>query len=114
MQGIKVIFHPTDEGNPGFAETDAEGKFKLSFPSAEAGTGVPVGTYQPTFSKMETEEREPTASPEEELLKYGNKPPKTFYRIPKKYGSIKTCGIDPVTVEKGRENMFDFELSMTP
>lgn len=110
-EGVKVVFHPTGDGNPGFATTDAQGKYVLSFPSAPAGAGVPVGTYQPTFSKMETEKREPTASPEEEFKKYGNKPPKTIYHIPKKYSEPKNCGIEPVNIESGKKNVFDFELT---
>ncbi|MDR1142103.1 MAG: hypothetical protein LBL62_10445 [Planctomycetaceae bacterium] len=42
---------------------------------------------------------------------YGNKPPRIFHLIPEKYSNTKTCGILPVKVEKGKTNIFDFDLS---
>ena len=37
---------------------------------------------------------------------YGEVP----HLIPEKYGNPKTCDVAPVTVEKGKKNVFDFDL----
>lgn len=106
--GIKVTFNPeSSDGQPGFATTDAQGRYTLSTPSAPHNSGAIAGKYIPTFSKTETEERPPAASPEEQA---NREPAKTIFLIPEKYGATSTCGIDPVTVEKGQTNVFDFEL----
>ena len=112
MEGISVTFLPADGGAYGaFGSTDSKGKFKLSSPSAPVGSGAVAGEYIPVFSKTEMEQRPPTASPEEERRLYGGVPAQVFHRIPEKYGDVKTCGFDPVKVEKGKKNVFSFDLS---
>ena len=110
MEGINIIFHPSDSGEiAAFGSTDAQGKYKLSSPSAPVGSGAVAGEYIPTFSKMEAEQR-PEMPPEEQWAKYGDTPAKVTHLIPEKYGVPKTCGIAPVKVEKGEKNLFDFDL----
>lgn len=109
--GVNIIFNPVaKDGTAAGGVTDANGVYELTSGANTPGTGAMEGSFVPTFSKTETEKREPTASPEEEIAKYGSNPPKTIYLIPQKYGDVKTCGVDPVTVEKGKVNRFDFEL----
>ena len=112
MVGVNVIFSPVERNETAAGGvTDAKGVYSLTSGANTPGTGAVAGRYIPIFSKTETEQREPTASPEEEMAKYGGEPPKTIYLIPEKYGNVKTCGFDPVTVEKGKSNVFDFDLS---
>ena len=111
MSGVNILFNPVEkDGIAAGGVTDANGVYTLTSGANSPGTGAVEGSFIPTFSKTETEQREPTASPEEEIAKYGYDPPKVTYIIPQKYGDVKTCGVDPVTVEKGKENRFDFEL----
>jgi hypothetical protein len=91
--------------------TNINGSYTLTSGSNSVGSGALEGGFVPTFSKTETEQREPTASPEEEMKKYGSKPPQIIYLIPKRYSNTKTCGFSPVKVEKGKPNIFDFDLS---
>jgi hypothetical protein len=110
--GINIIFNPVSgDGVSAGGITDSNGNYRLTAGSHSVGSGIPEGEFIPTFSKTEIEEREPTASPEEQQKKYGDKPPKIFYLIPEKYSNTKTCGINPVKVEKGKNNVFDFDLS---
>ena len=106
MEGINIILHPSDGGEiASFGVTDAQGKYTLSSPSAPVGAGAVAGEYVPTFSKTETEEP-PASHPAEEPF-YG----KVTHLIPEKYGNPKTCGVAPVKIEKGKTNVFDFNLS---
>ena len=112
MADVNIIFNPVEmNGTAAGDVTNAKGVYFLTAGANTPGTGAVAGSYVPTFSKTEAEQREPTASPEEEIAKYGGEPPKTIYLIPEKYGNVKTCGFDPVTVEKGKSNVFDFDLS---
>ena len=108
MEGINIIFHPSDGGViTAFGSTDAQGKYTLSSPSAPVGSGAVAGEYVPTFSKTETEQPPSTLSTEDAAAFEG----KVTHLIPEKYGNPKTCGIASVKVEKGKTNVFDFNLS---
>lgn len=113
MNGVTVIFNPASgEGISAGGVTDKDGKYVLTSGANSIGSGALEGEFVPTFSKIEMEEREPTASPEEELRKYRGKPPKTFHIVPQKYSNVSTCGMDSVKVEKGKKNVFNFDLSI--
>ena len=113
MEGIAVLFQPTvADANPAVGATDNKGAFKLSTPGGVAGKGTIPGSYIPTFSKDELEKRE-AASVEEYQKKYGGSQPQTIHHLPTKYADVKTCGVAPVTVEQGKKNHFEFELSKT-
>lgn len=112
MGGVNVIFNPVSkDGTAAGGVTGADGVYTLTSGANTPGTGAMEGSFIPTFSKTETEQREPTASPEEEIAKYGSDPPKVIYLIPQKYGNVKTCGMESVTVVKGKKNHFEFTLS---
>ena len=112
LVGVNIIFNPVEmNGTAAGGVTDAGGVYSLTSGANTPGTGAVAGSFIPTFSKTESEQRKPTASPEEEIAQYGNEPPKTIHLIPEKYGNVKTCGFNPVTVEKGKSNVFDFDLS---
>ncbi|MDR3197237.1 MAG: carboxypeptidase-like regulatory domain-containing protein [Planctomycetaceae bacterium] len=111
MEGITVIFNPVENhGTAASGTTDAQGGYVLTSPGAPYNAGAAPGQYIPTFSKTESEILEST-SIEDYKQKYGNRIPKTFHLIPEKYSKVKTCGIEPCLVEKGKSNTFDFELS---
>ena len=108
VEGINIIFHPSDGGEiVAFGSTDAKGRYTLSSPSAPPGSGALSGEYVPTFSKTETEQPPSTFSTEEAAAFEG----KVTHLIPAKYENTKTCGIASVKVEKGKTNVFDFDLS---
>lgn len=112
MAGIDVFFNPiAQNGNPAYGSTDAQGNFSLSTPGAPFGSGAIPGDFIPTFRKTEVEVRPPVSSPEEYAQKYGESPPKTIYLIPEKYSNTVTCNFDIVTIEKGKSNIFEFDLS---
>jgi hypothetical protein len=109
--GINVIFNPVSgNGIAAGGVTGAGGSYTLTSGANSVGSGALEGDFIPTFSKTETEQREPTASPEEEMKKYGGKPPQIVHLIPEKYSSPKTCGVSPIKVEKGKPNIFNFDL----
>ena len=110
MEGVTVTFCPTaPDENPAVGSTDTNGVFTLTTPGGVFGKGAIPGSYIPTFSKIEVEKFE-AASREEYEKKYGNREPKTVHLLPTKYADSQTCGFEPVTVEKGKKNQFDFEL----
>jgi hypothetical protein len=110
MEGVTVIFNPTADGNAAVGTTDQNGAFKLMTPGGAYGKGTLPGGYIPTFTKDEFEKFE-AASQEEYAKKYGNRQPKATHHIPVKYAHPQTCGVASVTVEKGKKNHFEFELS---
>jgi len=111
MEDITVAFIPTDtDASPAIGSTDRKGAFKLSTAGGVTGKGAIPGSYIPTFTKYEVEQLE-SDSPEDYKQRYGNQEPRTFYLIPQKYAHPQTCGMDIVTVEKGKKNHFEFNLS---
>lgn len=110
MQGISIIFSPVkpDEGHAAGSVTDADGKYKLTTAGLDIGSGAVSGTYNVTFRKIEIIGND--LSMEEAEEKYPNGLP-VIYHVPKKYENHDTSGIEPVTVEKKKKNMFDFNLS---
>ncbi|MDR2409529.1 MAG: Ig-like domain-containing protein [Bacteroidales bacterium] len=111
MEGITVIFNPVhNNGLAASGTTDNQGVYILTSPGAPYNTGAVPGEFIPTFSKTESEILEST-SIEDYKQKYGDRIPKIIYLIPEKYSKVKTCGISPCIVEKGKSNIFDFELS---
>ena len=111
MEDITVIFNPTAaDASPAIGSTNRKGAFKLSTAGGATGKGAIPGSYIPTFAKYEVEQLE-SDSPEDYKQRYGNRIPQTFHLIPQKYANPKTCGMDPVTVEEGKKNHFEFALS---
>lgn len=111
MEGIRVTFCPASgDGMSAIGTTDAKGNFRLSTAGAPHHSGAVPGDYIPTFQKYETEEFD-AASLEEKLKKYGDRPPKRTFLIPRKYSNVETCGFEPVSIDKHKKNNFEFEIS---
>ncbi|MDR2761365.1 MAG: Ig-like domain-containing protein [Planctomycetaceae bacterium] len=110
MQGISIIFNPVnpDEGHAAGGMTDANGKYKLTTAGLDIGGGAVAGTYNVTFRKIEIVGND--LSWEEQIVKYPNGLP-VIYHVPQKYGDQGTSGIESVTIEKNKKNVFDFNLS---
>jgi hypothetical protein len=108
-KGISVNFTPIgNNGNSAGGLTDTSGKYQLTTGGAPIGSGAVPGEYNVTFSKIEQEGAD--LNYEEYQKRFGNRPPKTTYIVPKKYGNSTTSGIAPVKIEKGKKNIFDFDL----
>ncbi|MDR2168690.1 MAG: carboxypeptidase-like regulatory domain-containing protein [Planctomycetaceae bacterium] len=110
MEGVSVIFSPVnpDEGHAAGSMTNAKGKYNLTTAGLDIGGGAVAGTYNVTFRKIEIEGNH--LSMEEQEEKYPKGLP-VIYHVPKKYENQNTSGIEPVTVEKNKKNVFDFNLS---
>ncbi|MDR2755303.1 MAG: carboxypeptidase-like regulatory domain-containing protein [Planctomycetaceae bacterium] len=109
VEGVNVNFTPIGNGNSAGGLTDSSGKFRLTTGSAPVGSGAIAGEYNVTFSKIEIEGSNLTF--EESQKQFGSRPPKTIYIVPKKYDNAANSGIAPVTIEKGKKNVFNFDLS---
>jgi hypothetical protein len=108
-EGINVNFTPVDNnGNSAGGLTGSSGKYKLTTGGASVGSGAIAGEYHVTFSKTEIEGS--NLNYEEYQKQIGNRPPKTTYIVPQKYGNSTTSGISPVKVEESKKNVFDFDL----
>ncbi|MDR1053432.1 MAG: hypothetical protein LBL39_04590, partial [Planctomycetaceae bacterium] len=108
--GINVNFTPIgNNGNSAGGLTDSSGKYKLTTGGASVGSGVIAGEYNVTFSKIEIEGS--NLNYEEHQKQFANRQPKTTYIVPEKYENHLQSGISPVKIEKGKKNVFDFDLS---
>ena len=112
MEDVTVIFDPLPPvTSAAVGSTDAKGAFKLSTPGGAYQKGAVVGSFTPLFSK-DVPDFLDTANYQEFAEKYGRgRNPGMLHLLPVKYNDPKTCGFDPVTVEKGKKNHFEFELS---
>lgn len=107
-EDISVFFVPTTEGRDTAGMTDTNGKFVLTATAAPVGSGAIPGEYIPTFARRKVAGWD--LSEEEARAKFGTGPRATIDLIPKKYSDTKTCGFEPVRIEKGKKNVFHFEL----
>ncbi|MDR0609812.1 MAG: hypothetical protein LBG58_06860 [Planctomycetaceae bacterium] len=108
-EGISVTFAPVgNNGNSAGGLTDSSGKYQLTTGGAPVGSGAIAGEYYVTFSKIEIEGS--NLNHEEYRKQIGNRPPKKTYLVPQKYENSTTSGISPVKIEKGKKNVFDFDL----
>ena len=112
MEGVSVTFAPVDTtGRECYGTTDAKGKFTMTVPGAEVGSGAIPGEYRVMFSKMS----DPFAGLSEEEIERksaGGIPP-SVNLLPEKYSNRDATDIAPVKVEKGKKNHFPFDLSTT-
>ena len=127
LEGINVSFAlVSGDGMSAGGLTDSNGKFTLTSGGAPVGSGAVPGEYNVTFFKAEydapptpppktneKEEVDPATGRVRRSLPTGAPlpPPKPIYLIPQKYEDPKTSGIEPVKVEAGKTNTFEFELS---
>jgi len=108
-EGIAVSFIPTEaDGRECYGVTDAKGKFTLTVPGADVGSGAMPGEYRAMFSKTSN----PTdgMSDEEIAQKFPRGLPPAENLLPTKYADRTATDIEPVNVVKGKKNDFTFEL----
>lgn len=121
IEGVSVIFSPESASSGGMSAggmTDAKGNFVLTTGGAPFGTGAVPGTYHVTLSKVTNEGQEQQLSVDElnEQLSSGGSASRSGpmsrakHHIPEKYGSAKTSGFQPATVEAKGKNDFTFEM----
>ncbi|MDR1483829.1 MAG: Ig-like domain-containing protein [Planctomycetaceae bacterium] len=107
---VHVTFVSTNnDGNSASGMTDDSGKYKLTTGGAPYGTGALPALYNVTLSKFEVEGA--NLSEEEYKEQIGNRQPKVIHLIPEKYSDPETSGIEQVKVEKGKKNIFNFNIS---
>jgi hypothetical protein len=112
MEKVIVSFQPANSNGIGaVGMTDVHGNFVLTTNNAPFGSGAIPNTYHVTFAKSVPSEEYRAETPEEYRQKFGDLEIPLVFIVPKKYGNIKTSGIDPVTVEKRRKNFFEFDLA---
>ena len=112
FEDVTVTLFPADpSGDMGFANTDAEGRYRISTLGGAIQKGTTLGTYKIAFNKVAPEGRVPTA----EELANPNFNPANFPGmnrlkdyVPKKYRMPDTSGFE-ITVKKGK-NVHNFEL----
>jgi hypothetical protein len=94
--------------NSAFAQTDAEGNFKLK---TALGDKVPLGDYQVTVIKTETLPTPPPVPPEEYKPPDPNAPPPPEPKdlLPPKYKQPDSSQLTASVTESG-ENHFEFDL----
>jgi hypothetical protein len=106
IEGVSVTLNPKDGTNAAGGITGANGKFTVN---TSGYSGAKPGTYDVTFKKVEIPGQD--LSFEESQAKYGGKTPSPIYHIPQKYESVKTSGMEPITVTTDKkQNVFTFEL----
>ena len=119
VEGVNVAFAPTgSEGREGYGTTNAQGKFVLTVPGTETGSGAIPGEYRVTFSKMSdpmeginTAGMSSEEVDQEMAKRFPRGLPEAKNLLPAKYADRTATDIAPVTVEKGKKNDFTFELS---
>jgi hypothetical protein len=113
MPEISVVFNPVDSGigHAAGGLTDAKGKYTLTTAGLKIGSGAVPAQYHVLFVKQAQEGYELTMEEYDKKFGIGKPGAQMIYYIPQRYGSPTTSGIEPVTVEKGKKNEFNFELS---
>lgn len=115
IQGVTVTFSPVEEdGISAFAFTDGEGKYTMTTGGARHGSGALPGTYRVLLSKTENVHQLPSL---EDLDSGRIRKPlsmaeafKVNHLIPQKYEDPNTSDLEPIAVERGKKNIFNFEL----
>ena len=118
VEGVNVSFSPKSaEGREAYGVTDAQGRFVLTVPGTNVGSGAIPGEYYVTMSKMSNPmegintDGMGIAEADAEIRKHfprGIPSPKNL--LPEKYASRTATDIAPVKVEKGNKNNFTFDL----
>ncbi|MDR2170127.1 MAG: carboxypeptidase-like regulatory domain-containing protein [Planctomycetaceae bacterium] len=114
-EGVNVTLIPISTSNLGaYGLTIADGSFVTTTAGAKFGCGAQPGEYNVTFSKTDVEEKYKSNTfrdPNDKTPLKDYVVPPLIYIIPERYGDIKTSGITPIKVEKGKKNHFNFDLS---
>jgi hypothetical protein len=107
-----ITLYPIDAtGNLGYANTDAEGHYKISAHGGAAQGGTTLGTYKIALNKIVPDGRVPTreeeADPNFDARRFAGLE-RVRDLVPKKYQSPETSELE-ITVEKGK-NVRNFDL----
>jgi hypothetical protein len=101
LSNASVTFTPVDEGNQAYGLTDANGRYVLQTRFGRPGAGTTPGNYAVHIVRQkDTQGRDPDSPGE---------PPPPESLIPERYTDPATSGF-AATVEKGKRNVFDFNL----
>lgn len=107
--GVSVMFSPVDANAYGAAGvTDSSGNFALTIAGAKVNSGAIPGQYVPTF--LWDQSPVEGMSEEEIQKKYPDNPPSAINVLPEKYAGKSTTDIEPISVERGKKNHFEFDL----
>jgi hypothetical protein len=107
VEGINVIFVPmSNNGLAAYGQTNTNGNYTLTTAGTNIGEGAVPGEFIPTFTKVSLEYDQRFVG----RLDVVPPPPKVTHLIPEKYSLKEKTNITPVTVIKGKKNIFDFEL----
>ena len=113
LAGANVSFSPKSDGqgNPGFAVTDADGRFRLQTLLGAVDAGTTPGEYYVTITKTESVETTSSSDDVEASSSQSLTPPPRSL-IPVRYGQR---GAVPelsatVSAERGASNVFNFDL----
>ncbi|MDR1477955.1 MAG: hypothetical protein LBJ00_03345 [Planctomycetaceae bacterium] len=110
VTGVHVTFtSAAKDGNSAGGLTDYSGKYKLTTSGADYGTGVMPALYNVTLSKFEIEGS--NLNDEDYKKQIGDRQPNIIHIIPEKYSYTETSDIEPVKVENGKKNVFNFSIS---
>ena len=105
-EGVTVAFVPNGEGREAYGMTNAQGRFVLTVPGTEAGSGAVPGEYSVTFTKY----NDPTAGMSDAEIMALRHLPTPVSLLPPKYGDRNATDIAPVKVEQRGKNNFSFAL----
>jgi hypothetical protein len=118
VEGGSVSFIPAGgEGRESFAITDAHGRFVLTTPGTDTGSGAIPGEYHVSLSKWSdplegiNTDGMGIAEAEAEILRHfprGLPSPENL--LPARYSNRTETPISPVTVQRGGRNNFTFDL----
>jgi hypothetical protein len=123
IEGVNIAFLPPQSSTDvrqAYGKTDAQGRFVLTIPGAEFGSGAVPGEYVPTFVKIKdplegkTDGMEglSTEDYDRELARrFPRGVPTAENLLPEKYDNRRETPITPVTVERRGKNDFTFELT---
>ena len=117
-EGVSVSFAPmSGEGRESYAITDSQGKFVLTTPGTNTGSGAIPGKYHVMFAKMSNPmegintDGMDIAETEAEIARHFPRGlPPIVNLLPNKYSDRTATDIAPVTVERRGKNNFTFEL----
>jgi hypothetical protein len=110
IQGASITFVPSTGGAPGFAMTDAEGKYTAR---SSQGEGLPPGSYQVTVMKTDAPPPQSTVSDQDAgYVPPDPDAPPTVIKdlLPAKYKDVQTSGLTAEVKADGK-NEFNFPLS---
>jgi len=118
VEGASVSFSPVGgEGRESFGVTDVQGRFVLTTPGTDTGSGAIPGEYHVTLSKwtnpaaeVNTDGMDVMSAQAEILRRFPRGMPPSENLLPERYFNRAETPIAPVTVQRGGRNNFTFGL----